>query len=1178
MKLDGSTLLLTATDLGKFSACRHATLLDREVAHGRSAPAPYRDDPALRLLQDRGRQHEARYREVLERRHGEPARTVLGAPPRDEGAWRTATAATLAAMQAGHRVIVQAPLSDGPWCGRADFLERVDHRAGEPASLLGEYHYRAIDTKLAQVPRGTALLQLCVYTELVGRLQGRVPDDMVVVSPAGARAADGDGVPVATAFRTADFAAYFRRLRRRLESFVQEAPLDAAYPEPCDECDLCSWWSRCEARRREDDHLSFVAGMTRRDQSLLEGAGIGSLARLGRLPLPMVERPRKLHAPTLERLQHQARLQLAAREGGPVFELLRPVLPGKGLTRLPEPSPGDLFFDVEVDRYAPDGTFVYLFGWVELDSGGRPHFERLWATHRGEERRNFESFVEHVRRRRESFPDLHVFHFAALEKTVLGELASRYASHEDDVDELFRQEVLCDLLPVVKQSLRAGVEDYSLKALEVFHGFARTTDLRAAAAARRLFELGREGGGTADLPEVMTTIERYNHEDCASTHRLRDWLEERRSELLAAGEVVERQRMPDKEPGKKLSEWLVRVEYLRGRLLDGVPANPAEHGPGHRARQLLADVLDWHRRKEKPAWREYFRVRQLTAEECFQESAPIGNLGPEQALGASKRSQLYAYRYPPQEHKLRAEDVVECPVTEQALGEVVEVRREENVIVVKRTRTLAQPPVAMAKKPQDFLPGALQDALAEVAESLAATGFGLPREPDEWGEPELTYPTARALLLREAPRLAPGVVLVLPDESAAAAAVRVVAALRQTVLAVQGPPGAGKSHTGARMILALLEGGKRVGITATSHKVIGNLLAKVHEAASEKGERVRSVQKVTTLEQGYAHPENQVVEELGPAFVSASAEARRKNPGGGELLAGTAHLWAHKSMRQRVDVLVVDEAGQFSLANALVVSVAADSLVLLGDPRQLSQPDQGSHPPGADASALEHLLEGQHTISADRGIFLDQTWRLPPSIARFTSEYFYSGRLKAHPDCERQVLRTSGTMSRYAGAGLFFEALEHRGNTSASSEEAARVVELVAGFLEAGTSFVQRSGVERVLTVADIVIVAPYNLQVQLIREELGKRGLSAERVGTVDKFQGQEAPIVIYSMTTSGAEEMPRNMEFLFDPRRLNVATSRAQAVAIVVASKRLLEAECHTPEQMRLLNALCGAVDASR
>jgi uncharacterized protein len=219
VKLDTSTLLLTATDLSKFSACRRATLLDREVAYARLAPAPYRDDPAMKLLEERGRQHEARYRALLEQRYREPVFQVPCGPLKTATEWDRGTHLTLAAMENGYRVIFQAPLRRGVWCGRADFLERVDHEPGSAPSTLGDYHYRAIDTKLAQTPKGTALLQLCVYSEIVGRLQGRTPDTLVVVSPAPPHA-DGEAAePLVTELRTADFEAYFRRIRERMGSY-----------------------------------------------------------------------------------------------------------------------------------------------------------------------------------------------------------------------------------------------------------------------------------------------------------------------------------------------------------------------------------------------------------------------------------------------------------------------------------------------------------------------------------------------------------------------------------------------------------------------------------------------------------------------------------------------------------------------------------------------------------------------------------------------------------------------------------------------------------------------------------------------------------------------------------------------------------------------------------------------
>lgn len=293
------------------------------------------------------------------------------------------------------------------------------------------------------------------------------------------------------------------------------------------------------------------------------------------------------------------------------------------------------------------------------------------------------------------------------------------------------------------------------------------------------------------------------------------------------------------------------------------------------------------------------------------------------------------------------------------------------------------------------------------------------------------------------------------------------------------------------------------------------------------------------------------------------------------LVAGTSWLWCDPRMRGSVDVLVIDEAGQFSLADALAVSVAAKSLVLLGDPQQLAQPSKGSHPPGAEVSALKHLLGDRDTLERGKGLFLEQTWRLPPKLAGFTSQFFYGGELRAHPDCARRQVRASGSVARFSGSGLYFEPVEHTGNVNASEEEARRVAEIVSGFLESEARWVDRDGTDHALTPGHVLVVAPYNAQVQLICEHLSDVGHSSVEVGTVDKFQGRQAPVVVYSMATSSAEDAPRGFDFLYNLNRLNVATSRSQGVAIIVASERLLEAECKTPKQMRLVNALCGAFE---
>jgi superfamily I DNA and/or RNA helicase len=283
------------------------------------------------------------------------------------------------------------------------------------------------------------------------------------------------------------------------------------------------------------------------------------------------------------------------------------------------------------------------------------------------------------------------------------------------------------------------------------------------------------------------------------------------------------------------------------------------------------------------------------------------------------------------------------------------------------------------------------------------------------------------------------------------------------------------------------------------------------------------------------------------------------------VLGGTAWLWARPEFANAVDVLFVDEAGQMSLANVLAVSRAAKNIVLLGDPQQLEQPQKGSHPEGANASVLQHILGASQTILPERGIFLPVTWRLAPSICSFTSELFYESRLTPKVGLERQCLIGTGL---FDGSGLWVLDVDHDGNRTSSIEEVDVVADLVARLTAAGAKWVDEDGDAEQLTVDDILVVSPYNAQVSRLAERLECIGV---RVGTVDKFQGQEAPVVIYSMATSRPEDAPRGMEFLYSHNRLNVASSRARCAAILVASPRLFEPECRTPRQMKLANALC-------
>jgi len=807
----------------------------------------------------------------------------------------------------------------------------------------------------------------------------------------------------------------------------------------------------------------------------------------------------------------------------------------------------DLFFDIEGDHFVEDGGLEYLFGVVSLRPDGEEAFEGRWAFSRQEELAAFEWFVDLVMSRWDQHEDMHVYHFAPYEPAALKRLIGRYGSREDEVDRMLRAGIFVDLHRVTRESVRASVEQYSLKDLEVFHAFSREVPLDQANLHRHGLERLLERGHLDEIPaESRELVQGYNRNDCRSTRSLRDWLEELRAGLVDGGEDLPRPPLGDPEPHEDLQEELEKVGRLKAELTVGVSVNPEERTREEHARWLLAALLEWHRREAKATFWELYRLRELPDEELLYEKSAVAGLRYLRCDGGTEKCPVHRYSYPEQDVEVRQGNALRAG--EVPVGSVAEIDLAARTIDIKKRGDAADvhPTAVYAWRFID--PEPLPSALFSLGQWVASRGVDAPG----------AYRQARDLLLALPPRL-DGSGLLRPGEDALSGAKRLAGELRQGVLAVQGPPGSGKTFTGARMVLSLAKAGETVGVTATSHKVVRNFLDKVEEAAIEELPELRCLQKVKTKSEEAA--------ELIKETTSNDKVVKALQEGEIQVFGGTPWLWAREELGQAVDVLFVDEAGQMSLANVLAVAQGAKNLVLLGDPQQLEQPLQGSHPDGAEASALDHLLGEHQTMPEDLGLFLPETWRLHPAINAFTSELFYEGRLGYRPELETQALEGSGPLQ---GAGLWLYPVEHEGNTSSSPEEVEAVAALHERLLADGVVWVDKNENRRRLCPGDILIVAPYNAQVGSLLARL-----PGARVGTVDKFQGQEAPIVIYSLTTSSPDDAPRGMEFIYSLNRLNVATSRARAACILVANPALFEPDCRTPRQIKLANALCRYVE---
>ncbi|MDP9110891.1 MAG: TM0106 family RecB-like putative nuclease [Candidatus Eremiobacteraeota bacterium] len=1131
----------SASDLNNYLECEHLTELERLVALGeRQRPE---QDASSELIARKGAEHEANHYQRLKALHGDD---VTAFPERTENTivgMQLAEAATVAAMERGAKIIYQATFFDGTFLGRADFLRRI-----ETPSARWAWSYEVVDTKLALNPKPYYLIQLCNYSEHLARVQGCAPEYGYIVLGSGAE----------RKFRIDDYAAYYRHLKK---SFLGRVDLLAdTYPLVCSYCESCRWSELCEKRRDDDDHLSIVAWMRRDQMAKLEDAGITTLAQLASAEAGA--RPRGMSQTSFDNLRAQARLQHRQRRafaenapGKRHFFEFRDYDPGTGFAKLPVPATGDVFFDMEGDPlYRPDRGLEYLFGVYLPDEN---EYKGFWARNAAEERAAFETFMDFICARLAQYPDLHVYHYAPYETTALKRLMGVFASRENELDEFLRRGIFVDLYGVVRQGIRISQPSYSIKKLEAFYEMKRQTITQRGDDSIVMFESWLATGDD----NLLEDIERYNEDDCRSTHLLRDWLVERRDELS----LTLPQPLPWwTAPESKAPQDDAERSDLEHRLLDGLPTPDsldALRGSSEsvRARWLLGNLLQYHRRENKPGWWQYYERRENPDQLEEHDHEAIGGLRYRDDIASyirpGEKTPVYTYEYPAQEHNLKTNKPMD-PYSGKGAGEVVRLDDTERIIEIKINSKIEPQSLRSLIPGTPISNNAQRKAIETAADSYIV------------GDLVTRFPATNDLLLSRNPRLRgyESGSMIQPDVVDAPSISTIVSALDNSYLFIQGPPGTGKTTHGAACIVDLIADGKRVGVLANSHKAIHNLVRKVELEAARRNVTFCGFHKETSTEgSSYVSP-------LDAPMVSSTGDLSTFVTSQCQLASGTTYAWTHESLLGKFDHLFIDEAGQIALADAVGASLAAKNVVLLGDPLQLAQVSQGSHPVGTELSILEHLLGDDVTVPEYRGIFLDVSYRLPAAICNFISDAVYAGRLHSDAETKYNDIDSLGI----SGVGLRYVPIEHAGNRRKSIEEAEAIAEHVTKLLEGTVTIGGLS--PRKVGQSDILVVSPYNAQRKQILETLAARGFPAIRVGTVDKFQGQEAPIVFYSMATSSGADLPRDIGFLFEKNRLNVAISRAQCLSVLLASSPLLEVRCNRPEQMALANLLCSYVETAK
>ena len=1085
-------------------------------------PIPDAEDLQTTLFAKKGMQHEVAFLEEL-RQQGRQIVEI----DREKSAFGT----TIAAMRDGADFIYQARLDTPGFGGWADFLVKRDG-----VSDVGSHHYEPWDTKLARSPRAHFIVQLCAYSDMLEQLQGRQPSGFEIIL--------GDGTR--PRFRTKSYLYYYRELRLAFEDFIRE--FDPSKPPPPGlSKEYGRWTTYAESILEGSDHLSVVANITRSQIKKFEEAGVPTASALAISDITYVP---GMASEVLGRLKTQAKLQIASKEKGePQFEVRDADLNNGrlGLTMVPPASTNDVFFDFEGFPLV-DGGLEYLFGAVHLEAGV-PEFSDWWAHDSAQEKNAFELFVDWAHERWSSDPSMHIYHYAAYETTAVRRLMGQYATREKEVDDLLRNQVFIDCYTVVRQGLIVGTPGYSLKDIEKIFRPPRSGEISTAAGSVVAYAQWLESGEDQhwEKSPILSSIREYNKADCESLMELVTWLREIQATAGITYESDPSKDIESKPDTRSERPEVILAERLISEIASGAIVDPEKI----RAQELLAWLLEFHWREAKPVFWAMFDRHEMTDQELVDD---LDCLGAIQRTGESpqqdKKSWVYQYRFDPdQDTKLGPGSRCYFAHDLQISTQIVLLDRNDGLLKIKLGPSKSAPPDRLSLIPNEYV----------SADVIASSVY---RYVEAWSKGEIPSRAVDDLLNRRPPRIAglAGGRIVDPDSDLVPQVIDIAGRLDSSVLCIQGPPGCGKTFTSAAVIAELLKRGKRIGVTANGHKTITNLLESVIEQAESIGLQDASVIKVG------GNSDEPILKAGKAQYVGSNSDGFQASGSGPVVVGGTAFMFSREEWEGDLDYLFVDEAGQFSLANAVGVGVSADNLVLVGDQMQLAQPIQGSHPGESGQSALEYYLNGLATIPEDLGIFLDTTWRMHPDVSGFISDAIYENRVKAHPrTAKQQVLHSQNARLVTQSTGIAYLPVSHEGNSQCSMEEVATIQQVVEELLTAEVRDVD--GSIRPLTIDDILIVAPYNMQVRRLSERLGPHA----QVGTVDRFQGLEAHVVIISMAASSLDESPRGAEFLLSPNRINVAVSRAKSLAIVASSPELLRPRCQTIKQMELVNLFC-------
>ncbi|MEI6270105.1 MAG: TM0106 family RecB-like putative nuclease [Methylococcaceae bacterium] len=1120
-------------------------------------------DKMMSLLADKGLQHEAYYLEKFKKDLGADNVCEITTDK------KLRATDTLKAMSAGYQVIFQAYLERDNFAGSADFLIRK-----ESASSLGNYYYEAWDTKLSQSTKTYFIIQLCCYSWMLEAVQGKVPEHAVVVL----------GNKKEETYPLAAYYPYFLNLKQQFLKAQAAFQSDWAMMPDLALCsDYGVWSTFAKEQLKQSDSLALVANIRKSQIKKLLDIGVNTLSDLAATEQANIK---GISLDTFNKLKAQAAIQLASRgQENPLFTVLNDN-DGKGLSGLPPKSRLDIYFDIEGHPLVVGGL-EYLWGVSFEDTkaaqGKQYAFKDWWAHDQNQEKLAFEGFIDWSYQRWQQDSTLHIYHYASYEITAIDKMVRRYETRQDQVAELLANHVFVDLYKVVKSGLLIGEPKYSIKNVEHLYRGKRTTEVANGGDSIVFYENWYSHGGLENWTEqangyqswlknpdqfdwqpwtTLQEIRSYNIDDCESTLELVDWLREQQQHhaiSFTVGEViskVDRQKTDKQLENEQIRQALIRRQQA---LLDQFEAQ-ADLKADPQA-ELLASMLHFYERERKPKNFTYVKRELKTNEELFEDDTVVFDLSltsQEEKDGKISCVALFKNDQPLRTDKLGTATIkgTAAKVSKISIAEHDDDYSQISFVLnADQEDALQHIPLSLFADEPHILTDTLENRLCDITEAYFETR---------------QLPPLLATIINQANPRFTGQLTPLPisrqqypdNDDYLSAIIYAVKAMNETCLCIQGPPGAGKTYTAEKVITQLIKQGCRVGIMSNSHAAIMNLLVAVSKSSPDI-----PMAKVGGFDTQAVFIKNFPAEYYPKLAYRGAMSFTQKQPYESfKVVGATVYAFAKEiAYEAPLEYLFVDEASQVALANLLAVSGAAKNIILMGDQMQLEQPIQGSHPGLSGASALEYMLMEHAVIPDDKGIFLERTYRMHPDVCAPLSEIVYEGKLQADADNSKQTITIPKSSLITKAYGILTVNVQHEGNTQSSEEEVQLVQQLIAE-LKTGT-FTNKKGEQSPITDADILVIAPYNMQVNLLKEKLG----NALKIGTIDKFQGQEAPVVIISMAVSNIEESPRGLDFVFDINRLNVAVSRAQALAIIVANEGLEQCKVNSLAQMAKVGLFC-------